>query len=66
MSFGFRTLEDTWPAADRRELRAVDLIEITLVSAFPAYSQTEVSARTRETARNGAAARIRALRIASL
>lgn len=65
-SFGFRTIEDAWPAADRRELRAVDLIEVSLVSSYPAYSQTEVSARAREAARHGAAARIRAMRIASL
>lgn len=50
MSMGFRVVTEAWPAADRRELRAVDLIEISLVSAFPAYAQTSVSARSRATA----------------
>ena len=47
MSFGFRVTDEAWPAADRRELRAVDLVEISIVQAFPAYSQTSVSARSR-------------------
>jgi len=64
MSFGFRATDEAWPAADQRELRAVDLFEISLVSAFPAYGQTEVSART--AARHTGAARIRAMRIALL
>ena len=47
MSFGFRVTDEAWPAADRRELRAVSLLEISIVQAFPAYSQTSVSARSR-------------------
>lgn len=66
MSFGFRATDEAWPVATQRELRAVDLLEISLVSAFPAYNQTEVSARAREAGRMSAAARIRAMRIASL
>lgn len=66
MSFGFRATDEAWPAADQRELRAVDLIEISLVSAHPAYTQTQVSARAREAARQAGAARIRALLLASL
>ncbi len=46
-SFGFRVDDEAWPAADRRELRAVDLIEISIVHAWPAYSQTSVQARSR-------------------
>jgi hypothetical protein len=46
MSFGFRVLDEAWPAADTRELRAVELVEISLVSAWPAYGQTTVTARS--------------------
>lgn len=46
-SFGFRVQDEGWPARDRRELRAVDLIEISIVHAFPAYSDTSVQARMR-------------------
>lgn len=49
MSFGFRVR----PAGERwvktlRELRALDLVEVSVVSAFPAYDGTEVSARARQ------------------
>ena len=47
MSFGFRPTDEAWPARGQRELRAVDLAEISVVQAFPAYSQTEVQARFR-------------------
>jgi HK97 family phage prohead protease len=48
MSFGFKVR----PAGERwvknlRELRQLDLVEISVVSAFPAYSETEVIARAR-------------------
>lgn len=68
MSFGFRVSQEDWPAADQRELAAVDLIEISLVSAFPAYSQTTVAARSavRDAARYSAAVRIRAMALAAL
>jgi HK97 family phage prohead protease len=68
MSFGFRVMDEAWPSADQRELRAVDLIEISLVSAFPAYSQTEVAARNvvRAAGRILGAARIRSLYLASM
>jgi HK97 family phage prohead protease len=45
MSFSFRVKKDAWPAADRRELRAVELIEVSVVQAFPAYAATNVQAR---------------------
>ena len=58
-SFGFRVTDEAWPAADRRELRAVQLIEISVVHAWPAYEQTSVAARA---ARPGpASARLRLL-----
>lgn len=44
-SIGFRIVTDHWPAADRRELRAVELIEVSIVQAFPAYAGTSVQAR---------------------
>lgn len=49
MSFGFRAIDEHW-TDDRRELRAVDLIEISVVSAFPAYPDTSIAARSRQMA----------------
>lgn len=45
MSFGFRVNEDAW-AGDLRELRSVELHEVSIVQAFPAYAATSVEART--------------------
>lgn len=45
MSFGF-TVKDEHRVGDRRELRSVDLHEISVVSAWPAYEGTSVQART--------------------
>jgi HK97 family phage prohead protease len=47
MSFAFRADDENWPAKDRRELRSVSLIEVSVVQAHPAYDQTSVSARSR-------------------
>ena len=50
MSFGFRTIEDSWSTVDSeeiRELRAVQLIEVSPV-VFPAYKDTDVAARSLE------------------
>lgn len=44
MSFGF-TATDEMVDGDRRELRAVELFEISVVSAWPAYEGTKVDAR---------------------
>jgi HK97 family phage prohead protease len=63
-SFGFRVTDEAWPARDRRELRAVDLVEISVVQAWPAYSQTSVQARSRGLV--GAAAAVRARVLAML
>jgi HK97 family phage prohead protease len=46
MSFGFIATQDEW-SGDRRTLRAVDLKEISVVSAWPAYEGTVVQARDR-------------------
>lgn len=47
-SFGFRVPKggDSWDG-DYRTLRDVDLVDISVVNAFPAYPQTSVSARSR-------------------
>jgi HK97 family phage prohead protease len=57
-SFGFRVLEEAWPTRDQRELRAVELIEISLISAHPAYAATSVAARGRLVAGGAARARL--------
>ncbi|HWX49664.1 MAG TPA: HK97 family phage prohead protease [Roseomonas sp.] len=59
MSFGFRVKDEAWPARDQRELRAVELVEISVVHSFPAYSQTSISARARAMGRAEAAALLR-------
>jgi HK97 family phage prohead protease len=46
-SFGFRVLEDYWPSPNMRELRKVELYEISIIQAFPAYPETTVQARSR-------------------
>lgn len=60
VSIGFRVLDEVWPARDRRELRAVELVEISIVQAFPCYTETTVSARARQLGRTVAAAQLRA------
>lgn len=49
MSFGFTVPKggDTW-AGVRRTLRSVNLAEISVVSAWPAYQGTEIALRSRE------------------
>ena len=64
MSFGFRVTEEAWPTRDTRELRAVDLLEISIVHTFPAYGQTTVSARARANA--GTDSRLRRLFLETL
>jgi HK97 family phage prohead protease len=46
MSFGFLPLDEHWDG-DRRELRSVDLREVSVVSAWPAYDGTTVAVRAR-------------------
>jgi hypothetical protein len=46
MSFGFTATDENW-TGDHRELRAVTLHEISVVSAWPAYAGTTVTARSR-------------------
>ena len=49
MSFGFLTPKngETWSGM-KRTLKQIDLKEISIVSAWPAYSGTSVSARSKE------------------
>lgn len=51
-SFGFTVADggEHWEG-DRRELRAVNLAEVSIVQAWPAYQSTTVEARHRATAR---------------
>lgn len=49
MSFGFTAVDEARDG-DRRELRAVDLHEISVVLAWPAYDGTIIHARALETA----------------
>lgn len=62
MSFGFRAV-DAPRQGDRRELRKVDLFEISVVSAWPAYPETVVQARAKEPLLPGLAHAARVLRI---
>ncbi len=64
MSFGFRVRKggESWPSRDSRELRSVDLLEISVVQAFPAYPTTSVAARSREAAAAAAGATAALLR----
>ncbi len=48
MSFGFRVTDEAWnPARDRRELVAVELVEVSVIHAHAAYPRTVVQARGR-------------------
>ena len=46
MSFGFRAIRDSWDG-DLRTLHEVELHEISVVQAFPAYTDTNVALRSR-------------------
>lgn len=63
MSFGFRPTDEAWPTSETRELIAVDLLEVSIVQAFPAYSQTTITARSRPTGLLTPAQRSRLLEI---
>ena len=45
-SFGFRATDEDW-SGERREVRSLDLFEVSIVSAWPAYEGTVVNARSR-------------------
>jgi hypothetical protein len=58
MSFGFKVVDEHWRTRDQREIRSVELVEISLVSAHPAYAATTVEARGRLVAGDAARARL--------
>ena len=47
VSFGFRAIRDSW-AGEVRTLHEVELHEVSIVSAWPAYAKTTVSLRSRQ------------------
>lgn len=53
MSFGFVATDERW-SGRRRELRAVDLYEVSVVHAWPAYQGTTVQARAKTPRLNAA------------
>lgn len=57
MSFGFRALDEAW-SGNTRELRQVELHEISVVQSWPAYQQTEISLRSRQAAETTNPARL--------
>ncbi len=59
MSFGFRVVAEQWPTRERRVLSGVELVEVSVVNAFPAYSGTTIAARSRLAAPPGARAALR-------
>jgi Escherichia/Staphylococcus phage prohead protease len=65
MSFGF-TATDEYFEGDHRELRSVELYEISVVSAFPAYEGTVVNARAKAGEHPALAYAARTLRILEL
>jgi HK97 family phage prohead protease len=47
-SFSFRATDERWPTRDLRELRAVELHDISLIQSQPAYAGTDVALRSRD------------------
>ncbi len=68
VSFGFTVPRDgdSWPSANTRELRTVDLAEVSILHRLPAYDATTIAARARQLGRAEADARVRAMVLASL
>ena len=65
MSFGF-TVQDEHLDGNRRELRAVELYEISVVAAFPAYEGTVINARSKHANQPALAHAARQLQILEL
>lgn len=47
ISIGFTADSESWPDKSTRELRAVTLHEVSIVSTFPAYRDTSIALRSR-------------------
>lgn len=65
MSFGFNATDDN-VTGNRRELRSVELYEISVVAAFPAYADTVVNARAKPNLSPGLAHAQRTLKMLEL
>lgn len=65
MSFGFTVDRDEWNG-ERRTLMAVNLKEISVVSAWPAYPETSVAIRSLESRLVERERRARAIRLAEV
>jgi HK97 family phage prohead protease len=63
MSFGFRPVDEAWPTRETRELHKVDLVEVSVVHAHPAYASTSVAARARALERVDGAGTLRRNRL---
>ena len=50
MSIGFHATDEAWPSRDVRELRSVELIEVSIAQAWPAYPDTTIALRLRDQA----------------
>lgn len=64
-SFSFRAIDEDW-TGNHRTLKQVDLFEISVVQAFPAYVDTAVYARSRDMVRTLERARLRRLFVETL
>lgn len=62
VSMGFRAVRDSWDG-ERRTLHEVELHEVSIVQAFPAYGATTVSLRSRQNAGQRADPRFRWLEL---
>lgn len=49
VSFGFRAVKEVWEG-ERRTLQDVELIEVSIVQSWPAYTDTTVALRNRQQA----------------
>lgn len=64
-SFSFKAIDEDW-SGNHRSLKAVDLFEISIVQAHPAYVDTQVYARSRDMSRILERAKLRQLLVETL
>jgi len=57
-SVGFRVKAEAWPTRGRRLIEAAELIEVSVIHAFPAVAGTVVTARSRSVLRLPSAAAV--------
>jgi len=65
MSFGFRTVTDSWETVDGEEIRTLEKVELFDVSpvTYPAYLDTSVAVRSLDEAREARKPKIETLRM---